>query len=155
LELVLIPEFLTAREQYWFRRLNPFGRNGFNILKVASSALGHPSPNRGKCGKPHTPEARAKISAALLGNTYTLGKKASESTRKKQSITHLGKKQSEEHIRKRAERRRGSIPSPETRAKIGAANKGRKPTPESIEKRRQANIAAGQRRRSGEYDQSS
>src|SRR5689334_12150640 len=40
LELVLIPEMLTAREQHWFEKLNPFGENGFNIDRIAGSALG-------------------------------------------------------------------------------------------------------------------
>lgn len=40
LELVLVPELLTAREQYYFSTLRPFGRRGFNIAPTAGSTLG-------------------------------------------------------------------------------------------------------------------
>src|SRR5712691_8441322 len=40
LELVLTPELLTAREQYWFNKLKPFDKNGYNIDRVAGSRYG-------------------------------------------------------------------------------------------------------------------
>lgn len=40
----------------------------------------------GMYGKTHTPEARAKMSKANIGNKYSLGRKASEETRRKISI---------------------------------------------------------------------
>src|SRR6266702_5002666 len=39
-EFVLVPELLTAREQYWLETLKPFGRKGFNIARIAGSSLG-------------------------------------------------------------------------------------------------------------------
>src|SRR5216683_1998974 len=39
LELVL-PISLTAREQYWFKKLDPFGKKGFNLDRVAGSRFG-------------------------------------------------------------------------------------------------------------------
>lgn len=40
LELVLVPELLTAREQYYLDTLKPFGKRGFNIAIIAGSSLG-------------------------------------------------------------------------------------------------------------------
>src|SRR6266700_6394202 len=40
LEIVLIPDLLTAREQYWFSKLKPFGNKGFNLAPIAGSSLG-------------------------------------------------------------------------------------------------------------------
>ena len=49
LELVL-PISLTAREQYWFKKLKPFGKRGFNIYRVAGSSLGY-KPSQATCDK--------------------------------------------------------------------------------------------------------
>lgn len=57
LELVLVLEFLTVREQHWFKQLNPFGNRGFNIAPNAGSNL----------GLKQTPEHTQKIRTALLG----------------------------------------------------------------------------------------
>ncbi len=81
LELVL-PMSLTAREQYWFNNLKPFGRKGFNIAHVAGSRLGvkhTPESNeknrQAHLGREHTPEARATMGrkgrpSPNLGNKY-------------------------------------------------------------------------------------
>src|SRR5260221_216219 len=56
LEYVL-PMSLTAREQYWFKKLKPFGRKGFNIAHEAGSSL----------GIKRSPESRTKMSVARKG----------------------------------------------------------------------------------------
>lgn len=137
LELVLIPEMLTAREQFWFYKLRPFGNGGFNIARVAGSWLG----NR------HSPEARAKMSIAQIGNTKNRGKKQSpeareklrqarignplsEETKSRISIAGKGTKQSAEHVAKRIDPLRGRPLSEQTRAKLSASKKGQAPPPE-------------------------
>src|SRR5258708_22007982 len=55
LELVL-PMSLTAREQYWFKKLKPFGNKGFNIAPIAGSSL----------GLKHSAETREKLRLARL-----------------------------------------------------------------------------------------
>ena len=61
-------------------------------------------------GKPKTAEHRAKLSAAKKGKTpWNKGKKSSDATRRKISLSHkgmLGKKHSDETLRKMAESRR-------------------------------------------------
>ncbi len=126
IELVLIPELLTAREQYWIDKLKPF----FNIARIAGSQL----------GVKRSPETRAKLSASRLGKpAHNRGKKASPEARANMSASqrrnppNLGKKFSPEHC-----------------AKIGAAslgnksNLGRKRSPEAIEKSRIANTGRAQ-----------
>lgn len=87
LELVLVPEMLTAREQYWFDALKPFGNKGFNIARVAGSNL----------GMKHTPESIARIKASKTGKPGNRkGAKATPETIDKLKKSHLGKKLSEE-----------------------------------------------------------
>lgn len=105
LELVLSMS-LTAREQYWLNKLNPFGCKGFNIASEAGSQLGmEVSPetreklrqaNLGKpnpmFGRKHTPEAIEKIIQAKSGKPNGhLGKKHTpewiEKTRKTYIVT--------------------------------------------------------------------
>jgi len=40
LELVMIPDLLTAREQHYLDALKPFGERGFNLDPIAGSSLG-------------------------------------------------------------------------------------------------------------------
>ena len=142
LELILIPELLTAREQHYFDKLKPFGSKGFNIAKVAGSTLGR------EC----SPETRKKIGDANRGKpSPTRGKRPSPEAIEKHRQAMLGKKQTEEHKRKRAESQIGKKRSPETRekmriaalghvvsdetrAKIGAKSIGRVKSAESIER---------------------
>jgi len=84
LELVL-PMSLTAREQYWFNKLNPFGRNGFNIDRIAGSRYGSKA----------SPASCAKMRARMLGKPgLRLGYKASPETIERLKVSHRGKKPS-------------------------------------------------------------
>ena len=85
-------------------------------------------------GYRHTPEARAKMSAALRGKKLSpahianrtvaqQGKKRSEETRHKISVALTGKKQSMEHTMHCAEGHRGRHRSDEAKAKISATLK--------------------------------
>jgi group I intron endonuclease len=164
LELILIPEMLIPREQYWFSRLQPFGSRGFNIAKVAGSTLGRKASPEAieknrighlgqvrNIGRRASPEAIAKMSAAKRGKPipHWIGKKHSQETIEKLRITHLGqpsywtgKKRSPETIAKaRAKklgkpspRRPGYTHSPEHREKLRIANLGKKASEETKRK---------------------
>lgn len=82
--------------------LRPFGYNvslgGTGVMhgrkmsaeskqKISKASLGHP----GYIFE-HTPEAKAKISASLMGNTRSVGRVHSEETKAKMRASHLGKK---------------------------------------------------------------
>lgn len=154
IELVLIPELLTAREQYWFGQLKPFGKNGFNIERVAGSPL----------GRKHTPDAIEKIRASSLGRKFPpefganiskrqIGRMLSTETRKKIGDAQRGKprpdlrgrtippeqierqrrsltgyKHTEEAKRNMGESHRGTKRSAETREKMRLAALGHAPT---------------------------
>ena len=92
LELVL-PMSLTAREQYWFKKLKPFGKNGFNILKTAGSTLGQKASketrqkmSKSQQGRRHSAETREKMRLSRLGHSV------SAATRAKQSAIKQGRK---------------------------------------------------------------
>src|SRR5271157_2975818 len=104
LELVL-PEFLTAREQYWLNSLKPFRHKGFNIAHDATAPT-------------ITPEIRKKIGDAHRGRKQT----PEHIERNRQA--NLGRKPSNF----------GKKSSPETIEKIRRSALGRKHTPEEIEK---------------------
>lgn len=82
---------LIEREQAWLDR-GTFP--AYNTAKIAGSLLGFK----------HSPEARAKISASRMGNTYSLGCTRSAETRAKMSAASrgntraLGLKQTPAHI---------------------------------------------------------
>lgn len=123
LEYVL-PISLTAREQYWFKKLKPFGRKGFNILREAGSTL----------GMKQSPETIEKLRQAKLGKA---GYKPSPETREKLRQVSLGREI-----------------SPEQREKLRQANlghpgywTGKKHTPEHIEKNRQSALIREARKR--------
>lgn len=86
-------------------------------------------------GYKHTPETRAKMSAAQRGRTF------SSEHRAKISAGLRGRKLSPESIAKMAAANRGRPRSPEAIAKTAAANSGRTRSPESIAKM----VAAAQR----------
>ena len=104
LELVL-PMSLTAREQYWFNKLKPFGKIGFNIVRTAGSTLGREvsaetrekigAPQRGRPsqfrGKTHTPESLEKMSVSHRGQpAHNRGKATSPEIRERQRIARIG-----------------------------------------------------------------
>ncbi len=138
LEYVLVPELLTAREQYWFKKLNPFGPNGFNIAPIAGSPLGvkhtpeacanmgasHVGKPSRNLGKKQSPEAREKNRLAQLGNTHALGMRHTPEARAQMSISRKGK----------PAHNRGTTHKPETIEKIRLAGIGRVPSPETLAK---------------------
>ena len=145
LELVLVPEMLTAREQYYFETLKPFGKRGFNIALTAGSSLGlrHTPETLAKLKDGRTtqivsPETRAKLSASLIGNQHLLGHKHSQETREKMRKSQTGKTHTPETIEKMRASALARPPcSPETCQKISAwhtgrpaPNRGKKMSPE-------------------------
>lgn len=74
----------------------------------------------GASGYVHTPDGRAKMSAAWEGRIVT------EEWRSNMSKARKGKPHSPEHVRKQADAQKGKVYSEETKAKIGAAHKGKK-----------------------------
>lgn len=133
LELVLAP-FLTAREQYWFDKLKPFGKRGFNVAIVAGSSY----------GITHSPETREKIrQARLVQPNPALGVKRTPEWLERQRLAHLGKKAREETKQKMREAQLGRKHSEETKAKMSRSRIGYKHTPEAIGKMRasHANIS--------------
>lgn len=103
----------------------------YNICEVAGSPL----------GMKHTPEARAKISAALKGRKLSVehranlgrlhkGKTVSPETREKLRLANLGKKPSKETRDKLSASRRGKKLSATHCAAVSAGLMGRKLSPE-------------------------
>lgn len=86
----------------------------------------------------NTPEAKARASAAHIGNTNKLGKKESEETRKRKSIAHKGKVLSEEH----KQHLRESMNSEETQKLISEGVKRAYTDPEMRERQRQGTLEA-------------
>jgi group I intron endonuclease len=130
IELVLMREMLTAREQYWFKRLEPFGDKGFNINHKAET----PPSQR---GKKYTPEHRKRISQSHLGKKHTpehiengrqahIGLKRSPEATEKQRQKLLGRKQSPEVIEKRIYPHRGTKRSPEAVENIRKGQRARR-----------------------------
>lgn len=144
LDLVLLPEMLTAREQYWFAKLKPFGKRGFNLAREAGSQL----------GIKHSPESIEKTRQANRGNTYNLGKKRTLESCQRMRDSHLGKSSTfkgkhhtpesivriKEARSRQTSTRKGVKQPLEAIEKTRQANTGRKQTPEAIEKKRQASI---------------
>ncbi len=131
LELVLLPELLTAREQYWFDALQPFGKRGFNLARIAGSTL----------GLKISPAGCANMSASRRGKpSNRLGYKATPETIERLKVSHLGQKPSfipsmkgkhhrPESIEKCRATKLGHTVSQETRDKISASKTGHKPAP--------------------------
>lgn len=86
--------------------------SGYNVLRVAGSALGFKHSeshkesligNKRALGLVHTKQAKEKISSALIGNKYSIGAVKPESARMAVSVALKGRKQSIEHVKKRIE----------------------------------------------------
>lgn len=155
LEDVVDPTNLLEREQHYIDTLKP----EYNIAAKAGSLLGFKrSPEWiemtriRNTGKTHTPEVRARLSAAHKGKKQSpelvekraLGMKGHQvsgearakiaAARKGKPGNNLGKKFSHEHRAKMSEAQRGRKQSEETKAKLSALNKGKKhPNPSSPE----------------------
>jgi len=110
--LICSRENLIMYEQIAMDGLRP----EYNTCKVAGSAL----------GLTHTPETRAKMSAAHVGHKRNIGRKASPEARAKMSASRIGKRQSPESVEKRAAIIRGRKMSPEACAKNSEAQKGKR-----------------------------
>ena len=97
-----------------------YGRRDMGGLLVNKTDGGE-----GASGLSHPPEARAKISASLLGNTRTLGYRHSDEAKAKMSDAQAGKVRSADHRAKIGDAHRGKIVSQETRAILRDSNLGR------------------------------
>src|SRR6266702_8354175 len=146
LEYVL-PMSLTAREQYWFNKLKPFGRKGFNIAREAGSTLGYKYDpetiekiRQKNLGRKQSPEELEKKRQASLGNKYSLGHKHTPEAREHMRQAQLGRKQNPEAIERIKQGHLGKKNSPEHNEKVRQANLGKYQSPETIEKRRQAHL---------------
>jgi group I intron endonuclease len=128
---------LTEREQYYMDLLKASdGRFGFNGCPAAGSALGFR----------HSPETRAKVSAAMKARTLSAehrakliehcakqsaamkGKPHSAEHRAKISASMMGRPVTAKMRAKTIARNTGRVVSAETRAKQSAAMKGRTPS---------------------------
>lgn len=137
LEAVLLLEALVEREQFWIEKRNAY-RSGYNAAPRAGSQLGFR----------HSEETRAKMRAIMAirkaeGRCYQPPAKASDETRKRQSVA--------------AKARKGRVVTEETRRKISESlktggdhkgNKGRKFSAEHIAKIQAARSATIARKKS-------
>ena len=107
-------EDLLVREQHYLDTLRP----EYNLSPTAANTLGYR----------HTPEARAKMTAANKGNQRNLGKKHSEETKALIAAKALGRKQSEQQRARQSAMMRGNsntlgMPLSEShKRKVGAAS---------------------------------
>ena len=134
------PEDCLEREQFWINRLRAAdNRTGFNACPTAGSCLGRRNNDQTKAkmsesakkrhqrlphpwlGKRHTPETRAKISAANKGQG--LGQHPSLETRAKLSEAHRGSKRSLETRMKMSMSQLGHAVTDEARAKMSATKR--------------------------------
>jgi group I intron endonuclease len=137
----------SAREQYWFNRLKPFGHKGFNVSRDAATPA-HTDEVRKKIGdafrgRKLTPEHREKMRQASHHQSNWRGKKHTPESIEKTRQALIGRKHSPERIEKQRQSMIGRKHSPETREKLRQANLGKtgsRHTPESLEKLRQANL---------------
>ena len=82
-------------------------------------------------GYRHTPEAKAKIGAASLENTYALGYRHTDDARERIGKAGTGRYHSQDARAKIGMAHKNKVVSPETRAKLRAANIGRSVPPET------------------------
>lgn len=96
LEYVL-PISLTAREQYWFNKLKPFDKRGFNIAPIAGSHYGMKRKSEtgrrisdAKKGKPSTRIGWHPTQEDKERRKSTQGFKHSEQARQNMANAHIG-----------------------------------------------------------------
>src|ERR1035437_83632 len=107
------PDIRIEREQHYLDTMEPV----FNSCKVAGVTTGYK----------YTPEARAKISAALMGKP---GRPHTDETKAKIGAGNKGKQISPETRAKLSAANKGKVNSPEARAKLSAVGLGRKHSPQ-------------------------
>ena len=90
-------KLLDEREQFYLDALQPFGNNGYNICREASTTRGRKRPSEEMKGLSDFNKTRI----GELNHFY--GKNHSEETKEKIRQAKLGKKQSKETIEKRTE----------------------------------------------------
>ena len=127
--VIFLKQNLTEEEAFKHEiyMIAVFGRKdlGTGILRNRTNG------GEGHSGAIHTPETRAKISAAMKGeNSPNYGKTLSPETKAKLSAAHKGKTLSPEHKAKISAAQKGKTLSQETKAKMSDA---RKDTPRSLE----------------------
>lgn len=160
LEIVEDATQVLDREQHWLDHLQSYMPcNGYNFRREARSD---------RAGTTCSEETRRKMSERMMGNTYTLGHKASDEHREKNRLAHigtqpclgykhteearanmskalmgnkntLGHKLTEEHKRKVAETSRGRLHTEETKRKMSEIAKERGVSDECREAARKAN----------------
>jgi group I intron endonuclease len=149
---------LLNLEQAWIDFYQTTKRkHGFNISIFAGApqrGIQHTPEARAKISaagrRPCSEETRAKISAANKGRTRSpeqrahlskinTGKKLSPEVAEKLRQSLIGRKKTPEAIAKFSATRKGHIVTEETRAKISASKKGQKPSEEA-----KANMSKGQ-----------
>jgi group I intron endonuclease len=110
-------EDLDKCEKIWIKLLDAQNREkGYNFSEGGNAFMRN---------RKHTPEAKIKMSLALLGNKRCLGHKATEETKAKMSAAHLGRKRKPFSEETKAKMRAKHI-SGETRAKMSMAKIGNK-----------------------------
>jgi hypothetical protein len=128
--IIFLKQNLTEEEAFRHEKymIAVFGRKdlGTGILRNRTNG------GEGSSGAIHTPETRAKISAAMKGkNSPNYGKTLSPETKAKLSAAQKGKTLSTETKAKISAAQKGKTLSLETKAKISAAQKGKTLSPET------------------------
>jgi group I intron endonuclease len=96
LEEVLIQQCVVAREQWWFDKLKPFGRRGYNVCRDAGSTA----------GQRLSPETRKKMSLASEGRPKSEAHRQALAAARRRNLARpslRGKPLTEEHRQKIAE----------------------------------------------------
>lgn len=137
IELVMFPEYLLEREQYYLDTLRPFEADtGFNMVRKAGSTE----------GKKHSVETRKKISERLRQRAQP----CSEERRRELSEQLKGRKFTEEHRRKLSEALRRRVRSPESAQKTAETKRARGTDKMSAEARKKISEAGKRRKVSAE-----
>lgn len=132
---------LISREQFWMDKLNAASRDNYNLSPTARSCLGckHTPESRAKLSaakmghKQNTPEVRTKLRTASTGNKYALGFKHTPEARARMSCSGKSRATHPNSLAALlASNRSGKQRTPEHCANISAAKKG---TKQSLEQR--------------------